>query len=626
MGVGKREWGGRHQSSLLFVVVFMCTIVLYEVMIEINLFDNTPNRVLLVSPKFLHRRNQSLFFNNIIIEKKKPIFEEINHFIKLISKSKRFERKNELRKEMLDLVRSLNRLSPGHTPKNNIGQNVTLILNGIQDLDNTLALLSDLKQHLPDWSKKTRILVALNNKTNGKLSVYLKQLKPILEWVTLTEEQSKLIVSTLVNAIQKVTTPYVFLVRGARKFDNILNWDQFLKPLLRGYVDVVSGAVRYPNGNWHSGCHQSKLIWSQYKTQHGYDMIRHNDGRKSQNKLWVQCDYFDGPFAIKIDILLAALSPKIRKICPDPMFYKHVIYTLNNLNAIMSVSQTTTFYMDSPKELTRRQWLDFAFISEISEIIAINTDHSITHYEFNYTEVNCVCSNKANMLKPRACMRNLHFMLMNTYKLFDKYNYGYTNEDGSGMSATKLDDTLPWDLDQDFAFRSSDFADLVKHEDEFQKVGMYFAKELEGKTCLTNITDTEDFACGYIGLRGRNWRLEVWGEYLLLGDLYQPWKLNPLYQHLLPSNRIHGNDTKVRMRDHWSQMRPNPGQYSRLRYGCDILHHAKHWSEGGGTNKKSSWGNYITGPRFQQCAIEGHHLCLNQYLADGNIQFQQPWA
>ena len=416
------EWKGRHRASLMFAI--FCTIVLHEVAVEINHLEKT--KVLLASPRFLHRRMDSLLLT-VEIKKRRPIFENINYFVKQVSKSKRFERNSKLCKEMHNIIESLNHLRPGHLAENNAGQKVTMILNAIQEIHDTLALLSDLTRHLPDWSKQTHILLALNHQTYEKIAINLGQIKtklPNLNWVILTEDQSKLSVYTLVNAVQRVSTPYLFLARGARKFDKDFKWNQFLKPLIRGQVDVVSGAVRYANGEWHSGCHQSKLIWSQYKTQHGYDLIHdHNGGNlfRSQDQKWIQCDYFDGPFAIKKDIFLAMLSPKIRKICPDQMLYRQLIYNLNNEKAIMTISQTNTFYLGTKKEeLTRRQWLDFAYLNEISEVISTNEDHSTAHHEFNYTEVKSVCSNKQNMLKPRACIRDLHFMLMNSYRLFDK--------------------------------------------------------------------------------------------------------------------------------------------------------------------------------------------------------------
>ena len=77
------------------------------------------------------------------------------------------------------------------------------------------------------------------------------------------------------------------------------------------------------------------------------------------------------------------------------------------------------------------------------------------------------------------------------------------------------------------------------------------------------------------------------------------------------------------MGDYWAINRPNPGYYARKHYGHDILKHQKHWYEQG---KNSSWAQYNPQSRFGECAQEGHQLCMNEYLGDGNIQFQRVWA
>ena len=419
--VDKMEWNGRHKTPMVFIIL-MSTIVLYEVVVfEIENLGKTVNEVLQASPRFLRQKNYSL----LTIEKKRSIFEQINGFLRQVSKSQRFERNSKLRKKSLSIIESLNRLKPGHLPEKDAGKNVTLILNAVQEWDATWALLSDLSDHLPEWSKQTRILVALNNKTYKKLAFKLKRIKvklPYFNWVILPEDQSKSLVNTLVSSLQRVSTPYVFLARGVRGFEKEFNWNSFLRPLVHEHVDVISGAVKYANGHWNSGCHQSKLIWGQYKTQHGYDLKYNHNGNSVRplHQKWIRCNYFDGPLAIKKETFLNMLSPIIRKICPDHMVYRHLIYTLNNHKTTMIVSQTHTFNMDFKKELTRRQWLDFAFLNEISEVISLSEDQRITHHEFNNTELNSVCSNKLNMLKPRACIRDLHDVLMSSYKLFDK--------------------------------------------------------------------------------------------------------------------------------------------------------------------------------------------------------------
>ena len=134
---------------------------------------------------------------------------------------------------------------------------------------------------------------------------------------------------------------------------------------------------------------------------------------------------------------------------------------------------------------------------------------------------------------------------------------------------------------------------------------------------------TDDHNCGYIGFRDPLWRMECWGQYFLFSDYYRPHKVPDIFKGRLYPTRILTDPTLVNMGGIWTVNRANPGLYVRKRYGTDVLRHAKHWMQGGA---KASMGIYKTSTRFGACAEEGHHQCLNQYLADGNIQFQRVWA
>ncbi|XP_066930764.1 uncharacterized protein [Clytia hemisphaerica] len=555
--------------------------------------------------------------------------KEIHLFLKHISRAQRFERHSNIRRLANVVTTRLSRLNVGHFAIRNSVDNVTVILNAVNEIENLTTILMDLK-HNPSW-KAMIILLGLKQKDYELYSSTLKDIRKVLpsfRFVVFKPDKMETTAKTLLKLIRKVKTKFIFLARKLRKIDQNFSFKDFLSPLLYRTVDVLSGSIAYLDGLWSTGCHQTKLIWSQYKAEFGGDV---GFGRGL-----IQCDNVDGPLALERDFLVNFLQKSVQTNCLDKLLYPELIFKLNNERKIMKVHFQSIFHMENSsdfRDLVRMEWLIFSFRNQISEIIATHENYEKTHFEFTYVEAKSDCGGtKSNMLKPRACMRSLHHMLMDTYKLFDKLGYGYTNEDGSGMAATKLDDTLPWDLDQDFAFRASNFTDLLKHENEFGLKGMHFKTDID-KPCLKNasasnglIGDSPKWTCGYIGVRGNTWRLEAWGEYVLIGDFYQPWNLHPFYKNVFPPNRIIGEDTKVHMRDHWSPNRPNPGLYARSHYGYDVLKHAKHWMDGGSNRGYNSWGDYVTKPRFEDCPVEGHHLCLNQYLADGNIQFQHPWA
>ena len=291
----------------------------------------------------------------------------------------------------------------------------------------------------------------------------------------------------------------------------------------------------------------------------------------------------------------------------------------NNNNS----GQSATF------QLSRKQWQHFASTNDaISDIwLPSSGAGGGRHFEFTWREVGVQgCNAKSNMLNPRACMQLLHNLLLNSYRLFDRLGYQFSTEDGSGLGAAKLHGTLPWELDHDFSFRTQNMTDLMRHQKEFGEIGIYLKPSFVGKACLnkTDLSDVSTWRCGYVALRGAFWRLEAWGQRTFSCDVYQPNTIPKLYRDQFPNSRIRTpNFTRIRIGDFWSQTIANPGYYARARYGQDSLRHAQHWAL---TDGESGWSDYRTTPRFAKCPEEGHHLCLDQYLADGNIQFQKPWA
>jgi len=55
------------------------------------------------------------------------------------------------------------------------------------------------------------------------------------------------------------------------------------------------------------------------------------------------------------------------------------------------------------------------------------------------------------------------------------------------------------------------------------------------------------------------------------------------------------------------------------RYSSEMYQHANHWRKRGGT---SSWQFYEAG-KFAECVKPGHQSCLDQFVADGSLRFNQ---
>lgn len=564
-------------------------------------------------------------------------FQKVDMFIKQLALAQRYERQNALRESITTLVEqvlNVNSVATAATKQDINLNDVTLLLNAVQEIKDINEVLKEImfKSNIK-WIKDIRITVGLTSFTFEKHETLLNGIKksfPKFTWVIVPTSSTKTLNYTLRYLLER-TTKTIVVTRSFRRLNRDFDMIEFLRPLYQRKCDVIGGSSMFVDGTWHLGCYQSKLIWSQYKVQSGFDT------RYAKNL--VRCDTIDGPFAARKNFLLKYLQRnsyldrvlsyfKNEKI--SSLVYTQLMYNINNDKRVMLVHPESIFHTSDTRDwlkATRNQWKDFVIRNGIGEIVSETVEGNFSHYKFTYTEAESRCKYGNNMLQPRPCMLDLHDILINSYKIFDKYGFRYTNEDGSAMAATKLGTSLPWDLDQDFAFQTSNFSELVKHEAEFNKIGITLKKQID-KPCVKGLADLKanDWTCGYVGFHDDIWRVEGWGQYLLISDYYQPERIPEVFRNQLPWFwRTRGNATLVKMGEYWTVTRPNPGYYARGRYGSDFLKHAKHWSLVN-SPKKHSMNNYETSPRFFACPEEGHHLCMNQYLADGNIQFQRVWA
>ena len=589
----------------------------------------------------------------------RPHYNQFDLFVKQLSRAKRLERNPNTRSSIEKLINRFrdpvnSNVYDGtgnqkpQTVKNVDPHNTTIIFNTLNEITDVGTLIENLGQNIhAEWAETSKLLVAITPNNAKQFSSKLEKLKTVLpafNWLVVPQSMSSNLLATLVYIALRTSTRYLLFTRRLRKIDSEFDLNRFLHPLSNRTADIIAGTIVLSNGQWESGCYQTKLVWSQLTVHAGYD--------KHRTSGLIQCDVTDGPFAISRGLALSILLsldnkkkyPKLGNFPSGYPIYLQFFHAARlSHDYVVKTHMSTLFYVDDDKEKvtakrssssqrdsllrsqTRTQWKNFASRNDISDVwTPSNVGH---HYEFTWQEANirnCVSSPKTNMMKPRACIRYLNKLLIDSYRLFDRLGYQYSTEDGSGLGATKLHDTLPWELDHDFSFRTQNITDMLQHKSDFEKIGIYLVPEID-KPCMNSTREKSSWRCGYVALRGRFWRLEAWCQRILPGDVYRPDTILPVYKDLYPRTRLVGEKfTSIRIGDFWTQTVANPGYYARARYGSDCLRHAQHWAVTGG---ETSWGQYsTTSTHFEPCPDEGHHLCLNQYLADGNIQFQRPWA
>ena len=355
-------------------------------------------------------------------------FHQLFSFLKQLSRAQRYERNEQFSTIMLDKIKELSRMRSVKSLNEN-AKEVTIIFNGINEINDIPYLLSNLKTFKNNPTmRSTNILFGLSAATSTIHSKELKAIKkiyPNVKWVDLSTLET--LTSSLTKLLGKVKTKYVLLARNLRYFDESFDLKTFIKPLFDSDVDIVSGSITYPDGQWSTGCFQTKLIWSQYILQSGRDLYH--------RRRWLGCDFFEGPFAMETKFLLEHFSSKPNT--PDELLYLELGFRLDIENKNIKVHPASIFHIGDSKywmrSLTRDQWKNFIIRNSISEIIVTLNDDQTLHYEFGYYEGKSNCGwQKQDMLKPRSCLRYLHNELMEIYRLFDKLGYQYTNDDGSG--------------------------------------------------------------------------------------------------------------------------------------------------------------------------------------------------
>ena len=158
----------------------------------------------------------------------------------------------------------------------------------------------------------------------------------------------------------------------------------------------------------------------------------------------------------------------------------------------------------------------------------------------------------------------------------------------SPLGAVKFGSVIPWEKDADIHFHTKNYSAFNNLRRKFESAGFGFSAHPGG--------------LGGFSIHTTRWRLSLYGRKTLeVGDM--------LAQHKLP--------TRVPMAGAWVTTPRNPGLFSRNHYVYDYFRHVEH--HGGNSFYKSG--------QFKKCPKPGHSACLDQYPADGNMQFLDyvPW-
>ena len=161
----------------------------------------------------------------------------------------------------------------------------------------------------------------------------------------------------------------------------------------------------------------------------------------------------------------------------------------------------------------------------------------------------------------------------------------------------KFNGVLPWEIDGDLVFLARNFSVIEKLKDKIEKAGYKLTSRKRPTVKNGRLTG------GYFDLRTTNWGVELWG-------------FAEFDTHMDSAKGV--VPTKVMFAGQWVNHPHNPGLFARNRYGAGIYRHQEHWRR---HNHRTGWAFYNPGS-FIKCSEPGHSSCLDQYPADGNMQFR----
>ena len=391
---------------------------------------------------------------------------------------------------------------------------------------------------------------------------------------------NKLNLGALLNkALAQVKSQFVIIAPHLGKLDNKTDIERLINIQEMTGAKIVASAVKnIKNGEWDRGCYQSAIQAYTLKYFPGYFI--------SENEC-LYCTHVAGPFIAKTNFLRGF---QFREF--EAGVYRDLFLRLNEPKSIVSCPDVL-FYI-KPEKQDDNQLVQFANAWDITRIMEANQAVRWFGFRggFNHTNKGG-CKLKNTLIVPPDCRANILDVILFTLNLCEKNEIQCELQEGTLLGAVKFNNVLPWERDADITVLSAHFNKLSNLDNLFKEKGYTMRIVSEPTCCFEGV-----ITGGILKIHAYGWTIEVYG------------------QHKLTS--ADNSRTKVLMGNQWVYTPENPGLYVRNRYGKEIYKHAEHWLVSG---KDTGWSIYNSG-YFQKCEKEGHHGCLDQYKADGDLQFR----
>ncbi|KAF6025300.1 hypothetical protein EB796_016385 [Bugula neritina] len=254
---------------------------------------------------------------------------------------------------------------------------------------------------------------------------------------------------------------------------------------------------------------------------------------------------------------------------------------------ILSCPDSMSYVDNIDGESERGQWLDLVKHSQVEEIYLGQRAHF--QYGCNEANTRCPADKPPSLALSHCCMNELSLGVKTVMRACKDHNMICELNDGTLLGSLKFEGTLPWEVD----------ADLSVDSNNFTAVRDILAPYLKSKNL--SFRDSKTYYRFYTPMR---WFIEIFSISSTDTSRLSKAGISP---------------TRVLLDGEYVATPQSPGLFGRNRYSSEMYQHANHWRKRGGT---SSWQFYEAG-KFAECVKPGHQSCLDQFVADGSLRFNQ---
>ncbi|XP_060605657.1 uncharacterized protein LOC132758143 [Ruditapes philippinarum] len=454
-------------------------------------------------------------------------------------------------------------------PMSNLVTVVKYIKVNSSDIESSIVKLKTIISTYNEVIANGNILIAVDS------TILKTDFAPKYKHLKLLQSKYKSEGSALNKLIEEVKTPYVLVARDVNNFTSDIRLQRLVGEIESLTVVAAGGAFREPNGHWRKGCFQS--IYQNYtlKYMEGYDESFHE---------CLFCDYIQGPFVTTTEylsknlfhdldennglyedwFLRVSLNGQETITCPDSMFHVDMQNKSSVSNLVKFAQKWDVFEIYTPTGITYRR------------------SCGISKPSSRPSRALSPCTLKVNNEAAKVFMR----VCESTRSICEL-------QASSTLGAVKLGKALPWEYDWDVRVLATNITQCKVIIPALQKAGFRF-KSFE-KECGKSDLDRGVFHRS-ISYRGYN------------GDLHGILLMSSA--ELIKSGLA---PTKVLLDGQWVNVPGNPGMSLRHQYGQELYQHAEHW--------RYTKNNIYETNKFLPCTRKGSQDCLDNFNADGDLQF-----